>query len=69
MMGAIFNIQMSVFITFIHTYCISITLVFVKYFDLSLLTDGFGQGFMNGQKETFIVLVQKSSGIKKLEDL
>ena len=44
-------------------------LVFVKYFDLSLFTDGFGQGFFNGQKETFVVLVQKNSGIKKIEDL
>lgn len=44
-------------------------LVFVKYFDLSKLEDGFASGFFNGEKETFVILVQKESGIKSVEDL
>jgi len=44
-------------------------LSFVKHFDLSNLENGFGSGFLNGEKETFIVLTHENSGIKSWQDL
>ncbi|QOY54216.1 PhnD/SsuA/transferrin family substrate-binding protein [Candidatus Sulfurimonas marisnigri] len=50
-------------------YVAAFGLVFVKYFDLSKLSDGFAQAFLNGEKETFVVVVNKESGINTLSDL
>jgi ABC-type phosphate/phosphonate transport system substrate-binding protein len=50
-------------------YISAFGLVFVEHFDLSKLEDGFAAGFFNGEKETFVILVQKESGIKSLADL
>jgi len=50
-------------------YIASSGFIFVKYFNLSLLEDGFSQGYLNGEKETFIFLVNKKSNIKRLQDI
>ncbi|QOY54217.1 PhnD/SsuA/transferrin family substrate-binding protein [Candidatus Sulfurimonas marisnigri] len=42
---------------------------FIKYFDLSKLEDGFGSGFLNGEKETFVLIVNKKSGIESWSGL
>ena len=42
---------------------------FVKYFDLSLLQDGFTQGFLNGKEEKFVFVVRKESDIKSVADI
>lgn len=42
---------------------------FVMYFDMSKLTNGFRQGYLDGSKEVFIILVLKDSTINKVSEL
>lgn len=42
---------------------------FVKYADTKYLSNGFMEGYLDGSKETFIVLVSKNSEIKSIADL
>ena len=42
---------------------------FVRYFDMDKLTDGFRQGYLDGSKEMFIIIVSQNSTIKNVSDL
>jgi ABC-type phosphate/phosphonate transport system substrate-binding protein len=42
---------------------------FVMHFDINLLSDGFTQGYEDGSKEVFIIVVLKNSSIKSVSDL
>jgi ABC-type phosphate/phosphonate transport system substrate-binding protein len=44
-------------------------LSFVKYFDTRQFDNGFGAGFLNGEPETFVVVVNAASSIKSWNDL
>jgi len=50
-------------------YVVASGLDFVKYFDTSLLVDGFIKGYFDGTHDRFLILVTKNSPIKNIEDL
>jgi ABC-type phosphate/phosphonate transport system substrate-binding protein len=50
-------------------YIVTSGLDFVMYFDLNKLIDGFMQGYEDGSKEVFIIIVLENSTMKNVSDL
>jgi ABC-type phosphate/phosphonate transport system substrate-binding protein len=50
-------------------YISAFPLVYVKYFDLNLLSDGFSGGLQNREDNLFVVLVRNDSKIRSWDDI